>query len=206
MIKFENTYFTYNEKPLICGFSLHIQKGDKVVLYGPSGSGKSTLLHAILGFTSPDCGKITINKTPVEANNITKIRNQTSWLPQDLSLPAETVKDLIYMPFNFKSNQQTTPSEKTILNIFQRLGLETELLTKQANEISGGQRQRILLASTTLLNKPILLLDEPTAALDHKSVDLVIEYLKSLKNTTMIAVSHDKKFISSFDKKILINR
>ena len=205
MIQFNNTYFEYDEKPLISGFSVNIARGEKVVIYGPSGSGKSTLVHAILGFVQATQGEIIVNNLPLSPDTITEIRQLTSWLPQDISLPYNTVRDMVLAPFEFKANHSRKPSDQEILAEFDKLGLEHNLLEKGITEISGGQKQRILLLTTVLLRKPILLLDEPTSALDAQSVDLVINYLKSLTDTTIIAISHDQKLINSLDRKLLIS-
>ena len=204
MIQFNNTYFEYDEKPLISGFSVNIARGEKVVIYGPSGSGKSTLVHAILGFVQATQGEIMVNNLPLSPDTITEIRQLTSWLPQDISLPYNTVRDMVLAPFEFKANHSRKPSDQEILAEFDKLGLEHNLLEKGITEISGGQKQRILLLTTILLRKPIILLDEPTSALDAQSVDLVINYLKSLTDTTIIAISHDQKLINSLDRKLLI--
>lgn len=204
MIQFNNTYFEYDEKPLISGFSVNIARGEKVVIYGPSGSGKSTLVHAILGFIQATQGEIMVNNLPLSPDTITEIRQLTSWLPQDISLPYNTVRDMVLAPFEFKANHLRKPSDQEILAEFDKLGLEHNLLEKGITEISGGQKQRILLLTTVLLRKPILLLDEPTSALDAQSVDLVINYLKSLTDTTIIAISHDPKLINSLHRKIQI--
>ena len=206
MIQFDNTYFEYDEKPLISGFSVNIARGEKVVIYGPSGSGKSTLVHAILGFVQAEQGEIIVNNLPISPDSINEIRQLTSWLPQDISLPYNSVRDMILAPFEFKANHSRKPSDQEILAEFDKLKLEHNLLEKGITEISGGQKQRILLLTTVLLRKPILLLDEPTSALDAQSVDLVINYLKFLTDTTIIAISHDEKFINAFDRKLLIGQ
>ena len=206
MIRFNNTYFSYDGKPLISGFSVNIARGEKVVIYGPSGSGKSTLVHAILGFVQAEQGEIIVNNLPISPDSINEIRQLTSWLPQDISLPYNSVRDMILAPFEFKANHSRKPSDQEILAEFDKLKLEHNLLEKGITEISGGQKQRILLLTTVLLRKPILLLDEPTSALDAQSVDLVINYLKSLTDTTIIAISHDEKFINAFDRKLLIGQ
>ena len=205
MILFNNTYFNYDEKPLISGFSVNIARGEKVVIYGPSGSGKSTLVHAILGFVQAEQGEIIVNNLPILPDSINEIRQLTSWLPQDISLPYNSVRDMILAPFEFKANHSRKPSDQEILAEFDKLKLEHNLLEKGITEISGGQKQRILLLTTVLLRKPIILLDEPTSALDAQSVDLVINYLKSLTDTTIIAISHDQKLINSLDRKLLIS-
>ena len=206
MIQFNNTYFEYDEKPLISGFSVNIARGEKVVIYGPSGSGKSTLVHAILGFVQAEQGEIIVNNLPISPDSINEIRQLTSWLPQDISLPYNSVRDMILAPFEFKANHSRKPSDQEILAEFDKLKLEHNLLEKGITEISGGQKQRILLLTTVLLRKPILLLDEPTSALDAQSVDLVINYLKSLTDITIIAISHDEKFINAFGRKLLIGQ
>jgi ABC-type lipoprotein export system ATPase subunit len=111
---------------------------------------------------------------------------------------------MILSPFEFKANHSRKPSDQEILAEFDKLALEHSLLDKGISEISGGQKQRILLITTVLLRRPILLLDEPTSALDAQSVDLVIDYLRSLTDTTIIAISHDQKLINSLDTKIKI--
>ena len=204
MISFKNCNFIYKDKLLINNLSFHINKGDKYVLYGPSGSGKSTILNAILGFEHPVNGTIYIDNKECNSDTYSYIRSISSYLPQDISLPYSTVKELIYSPFEFKINKSNTPSLEEIINYFNLLGLNKNLLNSRINEISGGENQRILLATTILLKKPLLLLDEPTSALDNKSIQLTIQLLQSLSNITMIAISHDETFINSFDNKILI--
>ena len=84
------------------------------------------------------------------------------------------------------------------------MGLEQEIYTKHLVEISGGQRQRVMIAIAVLLDKPLLLLDEPTSALDSDSIEKLIVFLKSYKSMTMVAVSHDERFIRAFDRSIKI--
>lgn len=204
MISFNNCSFIYKDKLLINNLSFNINRGDKYVLYGPSGSGKSTIINAILGFERPNNGDIIVDGRQCNNDNFAYIRSITSYLPQDISLPYTTVKELIYSPFEFKINKHNTPTNQEIFYYFKKLGLNENLLNANINEISGGEKQRILLATTILLKKPILLLDEPTSALDAKSILMTIDTLKSLSETTMLAISHDEIFTNSFDNKILI--
>lgn len=204
MISFNNCSFIYKDKLLINNLSFNINRGDKFVLYGPSGSGKSTIINAILGFERPNNGDIIVDGRQCNNDNFAYIRSITSYLPQDISLPYTTVKELIYSPFEFKINKHNTPTNQEIFYYFKQLGLNENLLNANINEISGGEKQRILLATTILLKKTILLLDEPTSALDAKSILMTIDTLKSLSETTMLAISHDEMFTNSFDNKILI--
>ena len=179
-------------------FSCCISSGEKVVLYGPSGHGKSTLLASVAGFVLPDEGSIRINGKILDSVAIQQIRRITAWLPQEFTLPFETVEELIAAPFRLKINQPSRPTRETILNHFARLGLEPELYEKRSIEISGGQRQRIMLAVAALLNKPLIVIDEPTSALDTGSTDKVLAFFRrqAEKGAAVLAVSHDKDFAS----------
>jgi len=204
MIQFENITISFNDKTVISDFSTQIKEGEKICFVGESGSGKSTLLHAILGFVAPEQGSIRIYNEAVSAYSIQSIREKMAFLPQDISFPYQTVKDLILSPFSFKANRKTVISDPKILAIFTQLNLEAEILHKKLNEISGGQKQRVLLSMVALLDKPIILLDEPTSALDPGSVDLVIRFLKKMTDKTIIVVTHDARFAEAFDRIIPI--
>ena len=204
MIEFDDITFIYDHKPLRRLFPGRSGEGEKVVLYGPSGPGKSTLLASIAGFVLPDEGTIRIDGKRLDTATVQHVRKMTAWLPQEFTLPFDTVKALIEAPFNLRANQSAKPSDSTVLEHFSRLGLEAELYEKQVVEISGGQRQRIMLMIAALLDKKIVLLDEPTSALDPHAISLVVDYIRAMQGATVVMVSHDTRFIESFDRKIYI--
>ena len=111
---------------------------------------------------------------------------------------------MVSLPFELKVNRSVPFSEERLFMCFDELGLEHELYFKRVNEVSGGQRQRIMLMITALLNKKIVLLDEPTSALDPDSISLIIDYIHAMRETTVVMVSHDTRFIEAFDRKIYI--
>ena len=174
------------------------------MLYGPSGHGKSTLLASVPGFVLPDEGTIRIDGRTLDATTVQQVRRRTAWLPQEFTLPYDTIQELIEAPFRLRANQSQKPTRATVMEHFDRLGLEPELYDKRSIEISGGQRQRIMLMIAALLHKEIVLLDEPTSALDPDSITRVIDYIRSLHEATVLMVSHDARFIDSFDRKIYI--
>jgi ABC-type antimicrobial peptide transport system, ATPase component len=204
MIQFENITISFNGKNIIRNFSTQIKEGEKICFVGESGSGKSTLLNAILGFVIPEEGEIRIDQQTITAHSIHSIREKTAFLPQDISFPFQTVKELLLSPFSFKANRKKIVSDEKILSVFAQLNLEEEILHKKLNEISGGQKQRVLLSLVALLDKPIILLDEPTSALDASSVDLVIRFLKEMTDKTVVIVTHDHRFAEVFDRIIPI--
>lgn len=137
---------------------------------------KTSLLNAILGFTSLREGSITVNNIVLNKNSIDLIRKQIAWIPQELALPLEWVKDMIQLPFGLKANRATPFSETQLFNCFGELGLERELYYKRVNEISGGQRQRMMIAVASMINKPLIVVDEPTSALDSDSTEKVLAF------------------------------
>ncbi len=204
MVVFKDITFIYDGKPLLTDFSETISSGEKVVICGASGTGKSTLLSSIAGLVQPDKGEIWVGGKLLTSDSVADIRRLTAWVPQEFSLPYEYVKECMSAPFKLRQNRSKMPSEETILNTFERLGLEKEIYSKRLTDISGGQRQRIMIVIAVLLDKPLLLLDEPTSALDPDSIEKLITFLKSYENMTMIAVSHDSRFIQAFDRNINI--
>ena len=191
MIEFKDVTFFYDHKPLMQHFSCCIERGEKVVLFGPSGKGKSTLLASIPGFVRPDEGRIEIDGKELTGASVTSIRQRIAWLPQEFTLPYDTVRETIEAPFRLRANRRNMPARETVLDHFERLGLEAVLYDKRNIEISGGQRQRIM-----------LMLDEPTSALDPESVVRVIRYIRSLESATVVMVSHDRRVIGAFDREI----
>lgn len=153
------------------GFNLQLERGEIASISGPSGCGKSSLLNAILGFTPLKEGRIVLNGILLDKGNVDVVRKQTAWIPQELALPLEWVKDMVQLPFGLKANRGTPFSETRLFACFEDLGLEQELYYKRVNEISGGQRQRMMIAVASMIGKPLTIVDEPTSALDSGSAE-----------------------------------
>jgi ABC-type multidrug transport system ATPase subunit len=201
MIHIHNASIAYGREILFKGLTLHVPPATMNCITGASGKGKSSLLNAIMGFTPLQEGSVTINNLRLSQENISTNRNCIAWLPQEVALPAEWVREMIETPFLLKANQSNPFSKIELLSYFEALGLDRNLYDKRVREVSGGQRQRIMLAVAALLHKKIIIVDEPTSALDPASVEKVIIFLKSLskKGVTILAVSHDERFIAACD-------
>lgn len=202
MIEFKDLKFVFDGKILFRHFSEIIHTGEKIVIAGPSGCGKSTLLSCIAGFVVPDQGQVIVDGMPVDEYNLPAIRNSLAWVPQEFALPYQSVREMINAIFHLKANRAKMPDKQKVLDVFRQLGLSEELYDKRLVEISGGQRQRVMLTIAVLLDKKIILLDEPTSALDAAAVDEVIVFFKKMKDKTIVAVSHDPRFIDAFDRVI----
>lgn len=206
MLYIENASIAYNNEVLFSGFSLHLNRGEIASISGPSGCGKTSLLNAILGFTPLKEGRIVLNGTVLDKGSIDIIRKQIAWIPQELALPLEWVKDMVQLPFDLKANRNSPFSEVRLFEHFEELGLEQELYYKRVNEISGGQRQRMMIAVASMIGKPLIIVDEPTSALDSGSSGKVLTFFRRLteKGSAILTVSHDEGFAAGCDQQIVM--
>ena len=198
MLHINNACIAFGTEVLFSGFEMKLEKGETACIVGQSGCGKTSLLNAVMGFVPLYEGTIKVGGTLLDKSTIDLVRRQIAWIPQELALPFEWVKEMVSLPFELKVNRSVPFSEERLFMCFDELGLEHELYFKRVNEVSGGQRQRIMLAVAALLNKPLIVIDEPTSALDTGSTDKVLAFFRrqAAKGAAVLAVSHDKDFAS----------
>ena len=194
MLHINNACIAFGTEVLFSGFEMKLEKGETACIVGQSGCGKTSLLNAVPLYE----GTIKVGGTLLDKSTIDLVRRQIAWIPQELALPFEWVKEMVSLPFELKVNRSVPFSEERLFMCFDELGLEHELYFKRVNEVSGGQRQRIMLAVAALLNKPLIVIDEPTSALDTGSTDKVLAFFRrqAEKGAAVLAVSHDKDFAS----------
>ena len=198
MLHINNACIAFGTEVLFSGFEMKLEKGETACIVGQSGCGKTSLLNAVMGFVPLYERTIKVGGTLLDKSTIDLVRRQIAWIPQELALPFEWVKEMVSLPFELKVNRSVPFSEERLFMCFDELGLEHELYFKRVNEVSGGQRQRIMLAVAALLNKPLIVIDEPTSALDTGSTDKVLAFFRrqAEKGAAVLAVSHDKDFAS----------
>lgn len=187
-IAFENVTFAYFDEPVIKNLSFEAKRNDIVLLQGASGIGKTTIFMLLMGFLKPQSGEIYMKykneKYPV-------CRNLFSYVPQENILFSGTILDNIYI-LTGKGEAEAIEALK-IANIYDELldlpfGLNT-ILKERGNGLSLGQIQRIWIAIAILADKPILLLDEFSSALDSENEGIIMDRLAKL-NKTIIYISH----------------
>ena len=188
MIRMKSVGLSRKGKTIFSDLNLTVMKNEKVLIQGKSGIGKTTLFKVLLGFETIDRGMVTINGQRIDKDHIQEIREQLFYLSQDIDLKNDNVYSLLDEIF---IQNHKKPLESTRLNhlmgIFE---LNITLLEQHIKELSGGERQRIGLLICFLLDRPVWLLDEPTASLDDimkkKIADLILGQEK-----TIIIISHD---------------
>jgi ABC-type multidrug transport system fused ATPase/permease subunit len=203
-IGFQNVGFSYlTESAVLKDVSFGIKAGQMVGIVGPTGSGKSTVVSLIPRFYDPSSGVITIDGTDIRNFTLPGLRNQIAYVLQETVLFHGTVGDNIAYGRGGATRQEVIEAAK--------LANADEFISKMPNgydamvgdrgdTLSGGQRQRIGIARAIIRNNPILILDEPTAALDTESEQLVIEALERLmKGRTVITIAHRLSTIRDAD-------
>jgi thiamine transport system ATP-binding protein len=202
-ITFDNLILRQGDFTLTADLS--IEEGHKIALLGPSGGGKSTLLSALAGFMAPESGRILWNGEDI--TNTHPAKRPVTLLFQDHNLfPHLTVAQNIGL--GIRPNLRLSAQENQIVvDALARVGLKGHN-DKRPSQLSGGQQQRVAIARALLRDKPILLLDEPFAALGpalkHEMLDLVAEIVDATK-ATLLMVTHqpdDARWIS--DQTILV--
>ena len=196
---------SFNGVNIISNLSLEIPAGSKVAVTGKSGAGKSTLVNMLMGFILPDNGNITLLGMDVNEENINEIRENLSWVPQELNIDVRYVRDLLLLPFSYNKNKKDNPSVKAIINALDIFGLKEDIVSKDVSDISGGEKQRIFLTSSSLLKRKICFLDEPTSGLDSDTKRKVINYFLNECASTEVSVTHDQVWMDNSDITINLN-
>jgi ABC-type multidrug transport system fused ATPase/permease subunit len=220
-IEFKNVSFQYAAAPaaaatetpsepppkILDSVSFKIKPLDRVAIIGTNGSGKSTIIKLLSGFFKPTEGQILFDGE--DSRNIDReyLRSKLSIVSQKVVLFNRSVIDNICYATN-------TPKEEVIkildrlkiMNVFKKLpqGLDT-MAGARGEKLSGGQRQIIYLLRSYLSNKPITIMDEPTAAVDAFHKNYVLQMINEMsKRTTLIVVTHDPSMATTFPMKIYL--
>lgn len=196
----QNVVYRYNaEVTALNGLSLQIARGERVAILGANGSGKSTLLRLLDGLYFPDSGSITAFGAPLTEQQLQDdafafaFRRRVALVFQnpDVQLFSPTVFDEVA----FGPLQLRWPKDQIRSKVAETLDLLeiTHLKDRSPHRLSGGEKKRVALASVLILDPEVLLMDEPTAALDPKSQSMVVDFLIGWSGgaKTVITATHD---------------
>lgn len=215
IIKTENLTYTYSlgtpfEKVAVNNVNLDIDEGELVGIIGHTGSGKSTLIQHFNGLIKPTSGKIFIDGTDIWSKDckIQDIRFKVGLVFQypEYQIFEETVfKDIAFGPKNMGLDEKEI--ERRVYETAELVGLSKEIMNKSPFELSGGQKRRVAIAGVMAMEPKVLILDEPTAGLDPKGRDVILEQIRNYHQktkSTVLLVSHSMEDVARFASKILV--
>jgi ABC-type multidrug transport system fused ATPase/permease subunit len=208
-IAFDRVSFGYSkDEPVLHEVSFAIDPGQVVGIVGPTGSGKSTVLSLLPRFYDPLFGHVRIDGINVADYSLAALRSQIGFVLQDTMLFPGTIRDNIAYGRPEATEDEIIAAARVANadEFVSRMPLGYDATVgERGDTLSGGQRQRIAIARAVIRNSPILVLDEPTAALDTESEHLVIEALRRLmKGRTVIMIAHRLSTLIDADKIIVL--
>ncbi|HOV13527.1 MAG TPA: ABC transporter ATP-binding protein [Spirochaetota bacterium] len=198
--------------PALRGIDFEIYEKECLAFVGPSGSGKSTLLHILGTVDSPTEGRVLFDGVDVSTLNDTQLSDirakKIGFIFQNFNLiPVLNVFENVEYPLRIRNLSLTKEAKEKIFKLIEDVGLK-DFYKRKPNELSGGQRQRVAIARA-LVNEPVVILaDEPTANLDSKTGDMILELIKDLSlrhNSTVVFSTHDQKIMNFVEKRVVIS-
>jgi len=184
--------YRWNREWVLKGIDLEVEEGEFVAIIGPNGGGKTTLLKIVLGFLQPCRGKVLLfGRPPV------KSRHLIGYVPQYTTFGETTPLEVIDVVLEGRmAGWHLFPNRKDRqigIEILERLGI-AHLQNKLIRELSGGERQKVLIARALATNPRLIIMDEPTSAIDIEGQREILDLIESMEITRLV-VSHDIKIL-----------
>ena len=214
-IRLENVCYTYgsdttSEIKALNNVNLEINKGEFVAIIGHTGSGKSTLIQHFNGLERPKSGNVFYNNENIYENNydLRKLRCKVGLVFQypEHQLFEETVlKDVCFGPMNMGMSREE--AEKKAKLMLEQVGINEKCYNKSPFELSGGQKRRVAISGVLAMNPEIIVLDEPTAGLDPKGRDKILNRIKELHDNTgigVVLVSHSMEDVANYAQRLIV--
>ena len=223
-ISLKNVSYTYNYKTpyareVLKDINLKIDERSYTVIVGKTGSGKSTLIEHINGLLLPTKGEVAVDNilitNPQSKKERRELAKKLKILRQDVSVlfqfseqqlfETSVLKDIIFAPLNYG-----VAEEKAILKakeLIKLVGLDESYLDKSPFELSGGEMRKVALCGVLALEPKVLILDEPTVALDYQSREEIMAMVKRLKeefDMTIVLVTHNMDYVLEYADKVFV--
>lgn len=194
MLELEHVHKSFEGRAVLADVSLTIPKGATHALIGSSGSGKTTLLRITLGLIPFDKGYVKINEQPLSSFTPIEWADRIGYVPQDGGLfPHISGKQNVCLVPGLR-NWPAARIDSRVEELRTLVGLDASILARFPHEMSGGQKQRVAIMRAAMMDPPVMLLDEPMAALDPLIRSALQEELKSIfqrLGKTVLIVTHD---------------
>lgn len=209
-IEVRDVRVVYGGKPALDGMTLEIPAGRITALVGPSGAGKTTVVDLITGLIAPDEGEVRIDGTPLREANLTEWRRSIGYVPQEALLVHDSIRTNVTLGDRSVSEARLEEALRFAGIWDFVMGLPAGLNTvvgERGTLLSGGQRQRLAIARALLHEPKLLVLDEPTAALDADAERAVWQTVQRLRGrATVVAISHQTGLLDVADRVYRLER
>ncbi len=210
-VEFENVFYKYpnTDQYVVKNLNFSVKNGECIAVVGASGSGKSTIMNLIIGFLTPNNGRVLIDGKPLTEYNLSEYRHNISVVPQNSVLFSGSIRENItYGLEKYSEDDLKKVLEMSDLNEFIKdlpNGIDT-VIGEHGDKLSGGQKQRLTIARALIRNPSILILDEATSALDNISEYHVQKAISaSIKGRTTFIVAHRLSTIRDADRIIVMD-
>lgn len=223
-ISLKDVSYTYNYKTpyareVLKDINLNVEEGSYTVIIGKTGSGKSTLIEHIDGLLLPTQGEVLVNNVlitnPKSKKEKRELAKKLKVLRQDVAVlfqfseqqlfETSVLKDIIFAPLNYGISEERAISKAK--ELIKLVGLDESYLDKSPFELSGGEMRKVALCGVLALEPKVLILDEPTVALDYKSREEIMTMVKKLKdelNMTIVLISHNMNYVLEYADKVFV--
>ena len=214
-LKLEHVTYTYNPKSVyethaLKDVNLEIPSGQFLGIIGHTGSGKSTLIQHFNGLMRPTAGTVYYKDENIwqEGYSLKQLRSQVGLVfqyPEHQLFEADVLSDVCFGPKNLGLSEEE--AKERAVAALRQAGLKEKYYTSSPFDLSGGQKRRVAIAGVLAMNPEVLILDEPTAGLDPKGRDDILEqiaYLHEERKITVILVSHSMEDIARYVERILV--
>jgi ABC-type multidrug transport system fused ATPase/permease subunit len=208
-VRFEHLNFKYpNGHPALTDVNLELKVGELVAIVGPTGAGKTTLAYMIPGFYRPDQGRVLIDGQDISGVNVNSIRSQVSYVFQEHLLMSESIRANLRLvnPLATEDEMRRALRMAEALDFVEQMpdGIDT-VLGRSGDTLSVGQKQRLCIARGLVRDTRVLILDEPTAALDPTTENALVRTLQNAaEGRLVVVIAHRLSTIRQADKIIFL--
>ncbi len=210
ILQLQDVSFAYHRDPVVKAVSLEVETGEFIGVLGPNGSGKSTLLKLLGGILKPDSGSVMFRDKGLNDYKRKILAQSIAWLPQEHAMAFSfRVAEIVLMGRHPYLSPMTFEGQKDfdIADQAMRTTETTHLSERQFSDISGGEKQRVMVACAITQEPEVMLLDEPTTALDIKYQLEIINILHRLNRNdgmTLLLAMHDLHLASKYCRRLIL--
>jgi len=202
-IQVQGLRLAFGTRVLLDSFDWVVPLGARCTVIGPSGCGKSTLLKCLLGFEQPSVGSIEILGSLVTPVSVWDLRRRITWVPQEPEFGDGTPRDYLGRIFSYRANRGLPDPITRVAELTREFQLSGGILDQPIDRLSGGEKQRIAIISALLLERPLVLLDEPFSAIDAGVRRCVAEAIARTK-ATVVSASHEPLGLNAEERVIAL--